>query len=97
MSRRRSADPWARPSAGRTAKKPAGGPPTSSANTAEESIRGAQYQVMRASGVTMATVRWSESMAWSAMGTAAEPVTQSVRSSLRRASTEATAVVSSTR
>jgi hypothetical protein len=38
------------------AKKPAAGPPTSSANTAEESIRGAQYQVTRASGVTMAAV-----------------------------------------
>ena len=59
-------------------------------------MRGAQYQVMRPSGVTMAAVRWSDSSEWSAMGTAPEPVTHSVRRPARRARASATPAVSTT-
>ena len=59
-------------------------------------MRGAQYHVMRPSGVTMAAVRWSDSREWSAMATAPAPVTHSVRSWARRARASATPAVSST-
>ena len=57
-------------------------------------MRGAQYQVMRPPGVTIAAVRWSESIEWSAIGTAPAPVTHSVRSWARWARASATPAVS---
>ena len=67
-------------SAGRTAKKPASGPPSSSAKTGGESIRGAHSQTTRPWGSTSAAVRWSDSSEWHSIGTGAagpEPAARS--------------------
>ncbi len=53
--------------------------------------------MIRAPGVTMARVRWSESMEWRSMGTASAPASHAVRSSQIRASRLATSSVPSTR
>ena len=59
-------------------------PPTSSAKSGALSGRGWHIHVMRASGVTSATVLPSESIAWRSIGTAFAPASQS-----RRVSSEA--------
>ena len=58
---------------GRIANEPAGGPPSSSANTAGESARGWHSQETRPSGVSRATVRWSESSVCRSIGGAESP------------------------